>query len=56
MWAQTWNSILDISTPYPGKEAVDVTPQMKKQVITQDHYPYMVSDTIWSGNSLLDPL
>jgi hypothetical protein len=56
MWAQTWNNILDISTPYPGKEAVDVTPQMKKQVITQDHYPYMVSDTIWSGNSLLDSL
>jgi peptidyl-dipeptidase A len=46
MWAQTWNNILDISTPYPGKEAVDVTPQMKKQVITEDHYPYMVSDTI----------
>jgi hypothetical protein len=56
MWAQTWNNILDISTPYPGKEAVDVTPQMKKQVITQNRYPYMVFDTMWSGNSLLDSL
>jgi hypothetical protein len=32
MWSQTWNNILDVSTPYPEKEAVDVTPQMKKQV------------------------
>jgi len=38
MWTQTWNNILDISTPYPGKEALDVTPQMKKQVITQVYY------------------
>jgi hypothetical protein len=29
---------------------------MKKQVITQDHYPYRVSDTIWNGNSLVDSL
>ncbi|XP_023709010.1 angiotensin-converting enzyme isoform X1 [Cryptotermes secundus] len=34
MWSQTWNNILDISTPYPDKEAVDVTPQMKKQGYT----------------------
>jgi peptidyl-dipeptidase A len=34
MWAQAWNNILDISTPYPGKGALDATPQMKKQVIT----------------------
>jgi peptidyl-dipeptidase A len=32
MWSQTWNNIMDISMPYPDKEAVDVTPQMKKQV------------------------
>jgi len=34
MWTQTWNNILDISTPYTGKEALDVTPQMKKQGYT----------------------
>ncbi|XP_023709018.2 angiotensin-converting enzyme-like [Cryptotermes secundus] len=34
MWSQTWNNILDISTPYPDKEAVDVTPQMQKQGYT----------------------
>jgi peptidyl-dipeptidase A len=38
MWTQTWNNILDISTPYPGKEVLDVTPQMKKQVTTQVYY------------------
>jgi hypothetical protein len=32
MWSQAWNNILDISTPYPEKEGVDVTLQMKKQV------------------------
>jgi hypothetical protein len=46
MWAQTWNNILDISTPYPEKEAVDVTPQMKEQVITKVHYLYVESDTV----------
>ncbi|KAJ9598396.1 hypothetical protein L9F63_010918, partial [Diploptera punctata] len=34
MWSQTWNNILDISMPYPEKEAVDVTPQMVKQGYT----------------------
>ncbi|XP_063230814.1 angiotensin-converting enzyme-like [Bacillus rossius redtenbacheri] len=31
MWSQTWNNILDITTPYPQVEAVDVTSQMVKQ-------------------------
>ncbi|XP_021941995.1 angiotensin-converting enzyme-like [Zootermopsis nevadensis] len=34
IWSQTWNNIMDISAPYPEKEAIDVTPQMKKQGYT----------------------
>ncbi|XP_069674792.1 angiotensin-converting enzyme-like [Periplaneta americana] len=34
MWAQMWGSILNISTPYPGKATVDVTSAMVKQGYT----------------------
>jgi hypothetical protein len=56
MWAQGWNNIVDISAPYPENEAVDVTPQMTKQVMKQVHYACMMPDTVWSGKSLLDSL
>lgn len=32
MWAQSWTNIYDITQPYPGKNMVDVTPEMIKQV------------------------
>ena len=32
MWAQQWNNIYDIVEPYPGREKIDVTPEMIKQV------------------------
>lgn len=32
MWGQSWENILDITIPYPGKNFLDVTPEMLKQV------------------------
>jgi len=32
MWGQSWENILDLTIPYPGKNYLDVTPQMIKQV------------------------
>ena len=32
MWAQQWNNIYDLVVPFPGKESVDVTEEMVKQV------------------------
>lgn len=32
MWAQQWNNIYDLVVPFPGKESVDVTDEMVKQV------------------------
>lgn len=37
MWAQQWNLIYDLTTPFPGKSSVDVTPQMLHQVHTILH-------------------
>uniref|UniRef100_A0A1B6DUB7 Angiotensin-converting enzyme n=2 Tax=Clastoptera arizonana TaxID=38151 RepID=A0A1B6DUB7_9HEMI len=34
MWAQTWTNILDITIPYPGKNFIDVTPEMLRQGYT----------------------
>jgi peptidyl-dipeptidase A/DNA-directed RNA polymerase III subunit RPC1 len=34
MWSQKWANIQDISSPYPGKARLDVTPTMVKQVGT----------------------
>ncbi|XP_072156019.1 angiotensin-converting enzyme isoform X2 [Bemisia tabaci] len=34
MWAQQWNLIYDLTTPFPGKSSVDVTPQMLHQGYT----------------------
>ena len=31
MWAQSWDNIGDLVTPYPDKPSLDVTPAMKKQ-------------------------
>jgi peptidyl-dipeptidase A len=31
MWAQSWNNIADMLTPYPEKPSIDVTEEMKKQ-------------------------
>lgn len=33
MWAQSWSNILDETIPYPGKNFLDVTSEMNKQVI-----------------------
>jgi len=32
MWSQQWGNIHHISSPYPGKAQLDVTPTMVKQV------------------------
>lgn len=32
MWAQSWTNILDITIPYPGKNFLDVGPEMARQV------------------------
>jgi hypothetical protein len=32
MWSQSWNNIFDIVEPFKGKQRVDVTPEMVKQV------------------------
>ncbi|KAL5242758.1 hypothetical protein ACI65C_010168 [Semiaphis heraclei] len=34
MWGQSWENILDLTIPYPGKNYLDVTPQMIKQGYT----------------------
>lgn len=34
MWAQSWSNILDITIPYPGKNFLDVGPQMAAQGYT----------------------
>lgn len=34
MWAQSWTNILDITIPYPGKNFLDVTPNMQDQGYT----------------------
>jgi len=34
MWSQKWGNIQSISSPYPDKAKVDVTPTMVKQVCT----------------------
>ncbi|XP_070546857.1 angiotensin-converting enzyme-like [Ptychodera flava] len=31
MWAQQWNNILDLVTPYPDKPTIDVTDEMNRQ-------------------------
>ena len=31
MWAQSWNNIADLLTPYPEKPSIDVTKEMEKQ-------------------------
>ena len=47
MWAQHWNNIYHLLVPFKGKENIDVTPELQKQVIyTTDsiniHFVYTV--------------
>lgn len=32
MWAQSWTNIFDITQPYPGKDFLNVGPEMARQV------------------------
>ncbi|KAK9731654.1 Angiotensin-converting enzyme [Popillia japonica] len=34
MWAQSWTNIFDISQPYPGRDFLDVGPEMQRQEYT----------------------
>ncbi|KAH3705131.1 angiotensin-converting enzyme-like [Dreissena polymorpha] len=34
MWAQSWINIYDIVEPFPGKESIDVTPELRSQNYT----------------------
>lgn len=34
MWSQSWNNILEVTLPYPGKNLLDVTPNMQAQGYT----------------------
>lgn len=36
MWGQSWENILDVTIPYPGKNFLDVTPEMLKQGYTPE--------------------
>ena len=43
MWAQQWNNIYDLVEPYKGREEIDVTPQMIKQVVLHLYSVYIVA-------------
>ena len=32
MWSQTWGGVNDLLEPYPGKPAIDISKELKKQV------------------------
>ncbi|GLH09205.1 Angiotensin-converting enzyme [Gryllus bimaculatus] len=67
MWGQSWSNILDITVPYPGKNFVDVTPQMLEQGYTplamfklaEDFYLSMnmslLPNEFWAGSVLEAP-
>ena len=38
MWAQDWSNIFDLLVPYPNKPSLDVTENMKNQVIYSSWY------------------
>ena len=32
MWAQQWDTIVDLVKPFPGKQSIDVTDELNAQV------------------------
>lgn len=42
MWGQTWSNIFDITQPYPGRDFLDVGPEMQRQVIYIFVYKYIL--------------
>ena len=67
MWAQTWNNIVNITVPYPGKPSFDVTPEMKRKGYTakkmfeiSDHFftdlgLSPMPPEIWNGSIIEKP-
>nr|CAD7402926.1 unnamed protein product [Timema poppensis] len=64
MWGQSWSNILDVTIPYPGKNFLDVTPQMIEQGynslamfrLAEDFYQSMnmsgMPPEFWAGSVL----
>lgn len=68
MWAQSWTNILDITIPYPGRDFLDVGPEMERQGYTpldifrlaEDFFVSMNMTALpldfWTGSVLEEPL
>ncbi|XP_077996678.1 angiotensin-converting enzyme-like [Glandiceps talaboti] len=52
MWAQQWNNILDLTTPYPEKPTIDVTDEMVEQGYDA-HYMFNVSEEFFVSLGLI---
>ncbi|ESO94198.1 hypothetical protein LOTGIDRAFT_161404 [Lottia gigantea] len=53
MWAQTWGNLFDLLEPYPGKDDIDVTPQMVQQNYTAEKM-FQVSDEFFKSLGLIE--
>ena len=51
MWGQSWNNILDVTIPYPGKNFLDVTTEMVQQVSSSDHTVSLTCNGSLKGTS-----
>lgn len=47
MWAQSWENIYSLTSPYPTKASIDVTEQMIQQVVLDRKF-------IWNFNRLMN--
>ncbi|KAF2900044.1 hypothetical protein ILUMI_06140, partial [Ignelater luminosus] len=68
MWAQNWGNIFDITQPYPGRDFLDVGPEMVRQGygpldifrLAEDFFVSMNFSALpldfWSGSVLQEPL
>lgn len=57
MWGQSWSNILDVTIPYPGKNFLDVTTEMNKQVRKKvycddtEKHRINITDTLQNSNN-----
>ncbi|KAK5649889.1 hypothetical protein RI129_000918 [Pyrocoelia pectoralis] len=68
MWSQSWSNIFDISVPYPGRDFLDVGPEMIRQGyspldvfrLAEDFFVSMNFSALpldfWSGSLLQEPV
>ncbi|XP_059145136.1 angiotensin-converting enzyme-like [Physella acuta] len=52
MWGQSWNYLLDLVLPYPGKPTLDVTAELKKQNYTVEKM-FLTSEEFFTSLGLL---